>query len=94
MMTYRPSSEPKLSAVWRKASVWGCIQIAHRIANEITNAKVTAVVFLGSSELLLIENNEKVMNYLMPMMFIWIKKIILAHLPAITFFDSSNNISY
>ena len=64
-MTYRPSREPKLSAIWRKASVWGCIQIAHRIAKEITNATVTALEVVGGSELILIEDSEKVMNYLM-----------------------------
>ena len=92
-MIYRPSSEPKLSAIWRKASVWGCIQIAHRIANEITNATVTALAVVGGSELLLFEDGEKVMNYLIPIWSNSIEKILLAHLPKITFFDLSNNVS-
>jgi hypothetical protein len=73
--------------------VWGCIQIAHRIANEITNAKVATLAVVGGSELLLIEDNEKVMNYLMPIWSTSIEKIILAHLPIITFFDPSDDIS-
>ena len=51
-------------SICRNAIVWGCIQIAHRIANEITNAKVTTFVVVGDSEPLLFEDGEKVMYYL------------------------------